>query len=150
MHILTGESQGHIPCNLTINCNFPISDNYKCIDSGPWKLGVPQHPWNCQLIARRALSLFNDVPLRTRRALSLYDVYGDSTLLVLNGILLNSISALLALHWWNMLGVLQKGLPLSNRIEPYTASLLVIFFFFFFFFLTATQVKISFPKAYFD
>ena len=35
-----------------------------------------------QLRARRALSLFNDVPLRTRRALSLYKVYGDSALLV--------------------------------------------------------------------
>ena len=29
------------------------------------------------LKARRALSIFKDVPLRTRRALSLYKVYGD-------------------------------------------------------------------------
>ena len=35
--------------------------------------------------------LFKDVPLRTRRALSLYKVYGDSALLVLCGTLLNSI-----------------------------------------------------------
>ena len=41
--------------------------------------------------------LFKDVPLRTRRALSLYKVYGDSALLVLDGTLLNSINALLAL-----------------------------------------------------
>ena len=50
-----------------------------------------------QLRARRALILFKDVPLRTRRALSLYKVCGDSALLVLNGILLNSVNALLAL-----------------------------------------------------
>ena len=30
----------------------------------------------CQLRARRALSQFNDVPLRTRRVLSLYKCYG--------------------------------------------------------------------------
>ena len=50
----------------------------------------------CQLRARRALSLLHDVPLRTRRALSLCKVYGDSALLVLNGTLLNSVNALLA------------------------------------------------------
>ena len=44
------------------------------------------------------LSIFKDVPLRTRRALSLYKVYVDSTLLVLNGTSLNSYSALLALN----------------------------------------------------
>ena len=38
----------------------------------------------CQLRARRALTLFNEVPLITRRALSLYKVYGDHALLVLN------------------------------------------------------------------
>ena len=38
-----------------------------------------------QLRARRALSIFKDVPLRTRRALLLHKVYGDSALLVLNG-----------------------------------------------------------------
>ena len=37
--------------------------------------------------------------LRARRALSLYKVYGDSALLVLNGTSLNSDSALLALNW---------------------------------------------------
>ena len=39
------------------------------------------------------------VPLRTRRPLSLYKVYGNSALLVLNGTSLNSDSTLLALNW---------------------------------------------------
>ena len=39
----------------------------------------------CLSRARRALSIFKDVPLTTRRVLSLYKVYGDSSLLVLNG-----------------------------------------------------------------
>ena len=76
--------------------------------------------WYRQLRARRALSIFKDVPiaplelvlnrtdnydhvcsvpLRTRRALSLYIAYGDSALLVLNGTSLSSDSALLALNW---------------------------------------------------
>ena len=45
------------------------------------------------------LSIFKDIPLRTRRALSLYNVYDNSALLVLNGIPLNSDSNLLALNW---------------------------------------------------
>ena len=52
----------------------------------------------CQFRARRALMLFYDVLLRTRRVLSLYNkVYGDSTLLILNGTSLNGVNALLAL-----------------------------------------------------
>ena len=43
------------------------------------------------------LSLLNNVLLRTRRALSPYRVYGDGTLLVLNGTSLNNVNALLAL-----------------------------------------------------
>ena len=42
--------------------------------------------------------LFNDVLLRTRRALSLYKVYGESGLQVLNGTSLSSINALLVLN----------------------------------------------------
>ena len=53
-----------------------------------------------QLKARRALTLFDDVPLRTRRALSLNKLYGDSALLVLNTTLLNSVNALLVLSQW--------------------------------------------------
>ena len=44
------------------------------------------------------LTIFKDVPLRTRRVVSLYKVYGDSTLLILNGTSSNSDSALLALN----------------------------------------------------
>ena len=51
----------------------------------------------CWLRARRALTLPNDVQLRTRRVLSLYKVSGDSALLVLNGTSLKSVKALLAL-----------------------------------------------------
>ena len=56
--------------------------------------------WNItyHLKARRALSLFRDVLLRTRRALSLYKVYGCSALLVCNGSLLNIVEALLVLN----------------------------------------------------
>ena len=52
----------------------------------------------CHLRAIRAQSLFKDVPLRTRRVLLLYKVYGDSALLVLNGTSLNRDSALLVLN----------------------------------------------------
>ena len=51
-----------------------------------------------KLRARRALKLFKDVPLRTRRALLLYEVYGGSALLVLNGTSSNSINAILVLR----------------------------------------------------
>ena len=54
----------------------------------------------CRLRVRRALMLFNNVPLRTRRALLLYTFYSDSPLLVLNGTSLSSVNALLALNWW--------------------------------------------------
>ena len=47
----------------------------------------------CWQRARRALMLFNDVPMRTRRVLSLYKVYGNNTLLVLNWTSLNSLNA---------------------------------------------------------
>ena len=52
-----------------------------------------------QLRARRALLQCKDVPLRTRRALLLYKVYGNSALLVLNGTSLNCNNALLARNW---------------------------------------------------
>ena len=38
-----------------------------------------------------AIALFNNAPLRTRWALSLYNVYGNSSFLVLNGTSLNSV-----------------------------------------------------------
>ena len=51
-----------------------------------------------QLRARMALSIFTDVPLRTRRALSLYNVYDDSTLLVLKG---TSLGVVIAPSWFS-------------------------------------------------
>ena len=51
-----------------------------------------------QLRARRALSLFNNVPLTARWALSPLTLYSESTLLVLKGTLLISGNALLALN----------------------------------------------------
>ena len=50
-----------------------------------------------RLRTRRALTLLNHVPFRTRRVLSLYKVYGDSVVLVLNRIPLDSINAFLVL-----------------------------------------------------
>ena len=50
------------------------------------------------LRTRRVLSLCKSVLLKTRRALLLYRVYGNSALLVLNGTSLN-INALLVLNW---------------------------------------------------
>ena len=55
-----------------------------------------------QLRATRALSLFKDVLLRTRRVLSLYILYRYSVLLALSGTSLNSDNdhnALLTLNW---------------------------------------------------
>ena len=46
--------------------------------------------------AKRALSLFNNVPLRTRKVLSLYKVYGNSALLVFTR-MLNSVNNFLVL-----------------------------------------------------
>ena len=62
-----------------------------------------------QLRARRALWQLNDVPpLKTRKGLSLYKVYANNALLVLNGISLN-INALLALSqqyfFWTVLTI---------------------------------------------
>ena len=50
------------------------------------------------LRARRVLMLFNDVLLRTRRALLPLTSYNDSTFLVLSGTLLNINNRLLALN----------------------------------------------------
>ena len=47
-----------------------------------WQKTYPIYILYSQLRARRALILFKDVPLRTRRALLMYKVYGESALLV--------------------------------------------------------------------
>ena len=51
----------------------------------------------CQFRVRRALLLFNVVPLRTRRGLLMYKVCGNSALLVLKWTSLNSDNALMVL-----------------------------------------------------
>ena len=53
---------------------------------------------NHQLGARRALSIFKVVWLITRKALSMYSVYGDSTLLVLKETYFDIDSALLTVN----------------------------------------------------
>ena len=58
---------------------------------------------------------------RARRVLSLYKIYDKSALLVLNGTLLKSVNALLALNWWLHLcciipWLLTTNLALNNRI----------------------------------
>ena len=63
----------------------------------PEKMGM--RPLYRQLRARRALLQLKDVLLRTRRALLLYKVNGNSALLVLNRTSLICNSALLALSW---------------------------------------------------
>ena len=51
---------------------------------------------------------FKDVPFRTRRALSLYKVYGDRALLVLKRTSLNNVNALLALSQRNTSLIIYK------------------------------------------
>ena len=60
--------------------------------------------------------MFKDVLLRTRRALSLYKVYGDSALLVLNGTSLNSANALLAFSWHHKFSESYKLIPGGPKI----------------------------------
>ena len=55
-------------------------------------LAVQSHFISREPEPRRALSLYDNVPLRTRRVLLLYKVYGNSAFLVLNGTLLNSVN----------------------------------------------------------
>ena len=105
----------------------------------------------------RALMQFKDVPLRTRRALLLYKVYGNSALLVLNGTSLICNNALLALNWRHTF------MPLIKWDKFFTSYLFKIFiweyflcpsalvqlemnvlewwFFFFFWHLTATPIS---------
>ena len=69
----------------------------------PRHVALPRVATNPDLTrARRALSLFNDVPFRTRRTLLLYKVYGDRALLVFNGMSLNIVNALLVIIQQNV------------------------------------------------
>ena len=74
----------------------------------------------CQLRARRALSLFNNVPLRSRRPLLLHKVYGDNALLVLNETSLNSINALLVVS--QRYGIKYHYPPLQSLVQKYDIS----------------------------
>ena len=52
----------------------------------------------CSVENQKGVTDVKDVPLRPRRALSLYKSYGVSAFLVLNGTFLHSINTLLALN----------------------------------------------------
>ena len=52
----------------------------------------------CRLRARRALMLFNDFPFTTRRVLLPWTLYSLSALVVLKGTQLNGMNAILALN----------------------------------------------------
>ena len=80
-----------------------------------WWKSLP-YSYHCQFRARRALSLFKDVPLKTRRALSPQTLSSNSSLLVLNRTTVNIDSALLALNRrriYFLLCLLQQHLPVK-------------------------------------
>ena len=61
-------------------------------DSGPVQI------FNMSLVkSQKGVILFSNVPLRTRRTLSPYNVYGNNTFLVLNRTLLYNVNVLLVL-----------------------------------------------------
>ena len=86
-HWTTQNGTWYIPQRYTIRPAHPLQDALHLFGE------INQQ--YCRLRARRALSQFSDIPLRTRRVLLLYKVYGIrlSTLLVLNRTLLNSVKA---------------------------------------------------------
>ena len=103
----------HYLVHLSIYCNHHLKDkcqncclNFKELNTSiisacqTNKQVQTMELLHCWLRARRALSLFNDAPLRTRRALLPQTLYSNSACLVLNGTCLNSINAHLALNWW--------------------------------------------------
>ena len=69
--------------------------------------------------------LGKDVPLGTRRALSLYKVYGDGALLVLNETLLNIINTLLVLNGTS-LNIINTLLVLNGTSLNIINTLLVL------------------------
>ena len=75
-----------------------------------------------QLRARRAVSLFKDVPLRTIRALSPLTLYSDSALLVRNITSLNIYSALLVRNVIS-LNIYSALLALNWRFKELPSSL---------------------------
>ena len=97
----------------------PVNDNCTvfCFNPGPIHkdVAITWATWYelawiyCQLKTRKALLQIKDVTLRTRRALSPYNWYSNSALLVLNGTSFNCNNALLALKLRYNIGLLPKS-----------------------------------------
>ena len=94
----------HISIAIAITANMNTINKLQTVFRTLWNVALPPlahftHPFckfisthnriSRQLRARRALKIYKDVLLRTRRALLLYKVYGDRALLVINGTSLN-------------------------------------------------------------
>ena len=63
---------------------WPMKKERKCGYSVVQVLNIQSECiWSVE--SQKGITLFSDILLSTRRVLSLYKVYGDSTLLVLNG-----------------------------------------------------------------
>ena len=112
----------HTICNKLIQPCSQSNTYMYC--SYPFQLNV----YYRQLRAKRALMLFKDVLLRTRRALSLYILYGDSGLLNLNGTSLNSVNALLVLSVNALLALSRKYILLSPLSQEMTHVLVLKWF----------------------
>ena len=76
-----------------------------------------------QLRARRALSLVNDVLLRTRKALLLYKVHDNCALLVLNGTSMNGVITLLVSSYNKKIMFFENAEIKSNDTKIITISL---------------------------
>ena len=88
----------HVHCNRPVEVITMVIINQQGLGRSGKRLVLCWYTLQCcQFQARRALMLFKNVLLRTRKALLVYKVYGNNTLLVLNEISLNSVNALLAL-----------------------------------------------------
>ena len=68
-------------------------------DSFNFVIPLTQWVWTSHVSSRDRRVLVKNVLLRTRRVLSLYNLYGNNALLVFNGTSLNSNKTLLALNW---------------------------------------------------
>ena len=102
-------SQKHLTfINSSVAVNVPPKrDSFNQFTGGTncphhWRFTWQQKGTCCRLRARRALTRFNDVPLRTRRAL-----YSNSTLLVLSRTSLNIINS----AWRIQVGAQQAYMP---------------------------------------
>ena len=85
---------------------------------------------HCQVRARRVLSIFKDVPLRTRRVLLPYTFYSNSALLVLNRTSLDIDSSLLAFNWQYVMSIVFRHrnvpvcrFPIQKIFSKYLCSL---------------------------